>query len=163
MNPNFLLIYTVFALLTIMISLFILIRLARILKVKTQRDEIDYYNGIVEVGMLIGCGILFFDLFPAVSTMLSAMDMQRVSLYNKDIIKLLFVYEGVTLGSIIISFLCSRAVFGIVKRQFKEGLTPILFRLFFAIIFIVMIIAVKPVVVELLNYFQPTIKTPFFR
>ncbi|WP_324760604.1 hypothetical protein [Sphingobacterium thalpophilum] len=163
MNPNFFLIYTVFALLTIMISLFILIRLARILKVKTQRDEIDYYNGIVEVGMLIGCGILFFDVFPAVSTMLSAMDMQQVNLYDKDIIKLLFVYEGVTLSSIIIAFLCSRAVFIIVKRQFKEELTPILFRLFFAIIFIVMIVAVKPVVVELLNYFQPTIKTPFFR
>ncbi|MNM82449.1 hypothetical protein D3C81_944810 [compost metagenome] len=163
MNPNFFLIYTVFALLTIMISLFVLIRLARILKVKTQRDEIDYYDGIVEVGMLIGCGILFFDVFPAVSTMLNAMDMQQVSLYSKDIIKLLFVYEGVTLGSIIIAFLCSRAVFGIVTRQFKEGLTPILFRLFFAIIFIVMIVAVKPVVVELLNYFQPTIKTPFFR
>jgi len=163
MNPNFFLIYTVFALLTIMISLFVLIRLARILKVKTQRDEIDYYNGIVEVGMLIGCGILFFDVFPAVSTMLSAMDMQQVNLYNKDIIKLLFVYEGVTLGSIIIAFLCSRAAFGIVKRQFKESLTPILFRLFFAIIFIVMIIAAKPLVVELLNYFQPTIKTPFFR
>ncbi|MNI89142.1 hypothetical protein D3C73_1465090 [compost metagenome] len=95
--------------------------------------------------------------------MLSAMDMQQVSLYNKDIIKLLFVYEGVTLSSIIIAFLCSRAVFIIVKRQFKEELTPILFRLFFAIIFIVMIIAAKPVVVELLNYFQPTIKTPFFR
>lgn len=163
MNPNFFLIYTVFALLTIMISLFILIRLARILKVKTERDEIDYYNGIVEVGMLIGCGILFFDVFPAVSTMLSAMDMQQVNLYDKDIIKLLFVYEGVTLSSIIIAFLCSRAVFIIVKRQFKEELTPILFRLFFAIIFIVMIIAAKPVVVELLNYFQPTIKTPFFR
>ncbi|WP_343566123.1 hypothetical protein [Sphingobacterium sp.] len=163
MNPNFFLIYTVFALLTIMISLFVLIRLARILKVKTPRDEVDYYNGIVEVGMLIGCGIVFFDVFPAVSTMLSAMDMQKVSLYNKDIIKLLFVYEGVTLGSIIIAFLCSRAVFVIVKSQFKEGLTPILFRLFFAIIFIVMIIAVKPVVLELLNYFQPTIKTPFFR
>ncbi len=163
MNPNFFLIYTVFALLTIMISLFILIRLARILKVKTQRDEIDYYNGIVEVGMLIGCGILFFDVFPAVSTMLSAMDMQQVSLYNKDIIKLLFVYEGVTLGGIVIAFFCSRAAFIIVKRQFKDGLTPILFRLFFAIIFIVMIIGVKPLVVELLNYFQPTIKTPFFR
>lgn len=163
MNPNFFLIYTVFALLTIMISLFILIRLARILKVKTQRDEIEYNNGIVEVGMLIGCGILFFDVFPAVSTMLSAMDMQKVNLYDKDIIKLLFVYEGVTLSSIIIAFLCSRAVFIIVKRQFKEELTPILFRLFFAIIFIVMIIAAKPVVVELLNYFQPTIKTPFFR
>ncbi len=163
MNPNFFLIYTVFALLTIMISLFILIRLARILKVKTQRDEIDYYNGIVEVGMLIGCGILFFDVFPTVSTMLSAMDMQKVNLYDKDIIKLLFVYEGVTLGGIVIAFFCSRTAFIIVKRQFKEELTPILFRLFFAIIFIVMIIAAKPVVVELLNYFQPTIKTPFFR
>lgn len=163
MNPKFFLIYTVFAFITIIISLFVLIKLARILKVKTQRDETDHYNGIVEIVMLIGCGILFFDLFPAVSTMLSAMDMQQVNLFDKDIIKLLLVYEGIALGGIVIAFLCSRAIFEVVKRQFKEPMTPILFRFFFATIFIVMVIAVKPVVIELLNYFQPTIKTPFFR
>lgn len=89
--------------------------------------------------------------------------MQHLDLYDQEIIKLLLVCEDIIYSAIGILFIVSRGIFAIVRKQLKPETSPLVLCLFFGALYIFLVIGGKPIVTEFINYYQPTIKTPFFR
>ncbi len=161
MNINYFIVYTIFALLSVILTLFITTKLSNSLTSKIN-PEINNFNGITLCCIYIGCAILFIDLFQLLSSTLHALDMQKVRLYGEDTIKLLLTFLLIIVSGIVLNIFISFLIFKIIIPQVKEANSIIRYSLY-GIIFIIITIVMKPLVFDLLNYFQPTIQTPFFK
>lgn len=162
MNPNYILTYSLFAIITIIICLIVIVRISSFVKFKEEKEIHNYY-GIIIAGMFAGCGILFFELFPTTSSTLNSLQMQKVDLISGNVLKILFSYLGIILGALIISFFLSLLLFKFLQSQTKNNISNIMGQLLFITIFWVILIAAKSIVIDLFHFFQPTVNTPFFK
>lgn len=163
MNPNYFFIYFIFSLITIIITLILMVNLGR-LPVTTVESDDKKSNNILLIGIsFLATGIIFKDLFPTVSSTLNLISMQSEELYGNKLFRILLTYAGITLISILVSFLISLLVFKLLKSQLKETNSSIILQIIFSVILIIMLLAANPIVVEFFNFYQPSVKTPFFK
>src|SRR5690606_32992218 len=94
---------------------------------------------------------------------LNLISMQSEELYGNKLFRILLTYAGITLISILVSFLISLLVFKLLKSQLKETNSSIILQIIFSAIFIIMLLAANPIVLEIFNFYQPSVKTPFFK
>lgn len=163
MNPNYFFIYFIFSLIIIIITLLLITKLSKFPSTSVEKEDEKNNNSLLIGITFLATGIVFKDLFPTVSSTLNLVSMQSEDLYGNKIFKLLFTYASITLITLLICFLLSLVFFKLLKSQLKQYNSSIVLQIIFSAIFIILLLAANPMVIEFFNFYQPSVKTPFFK